>query len=130
MILSKRSVAQLAGVHLNLKAVVLRAADVTLQDFIVSEGLRSVEQQKKNMAAGVSKTMNSRHLPSKDGLARAVDLWAVVGGKVTWDMAAYRRIAAAMQQAATELNVTVEWGGAWKKLVDGPHFQLPWNTYP
>jgi peptidoglycan L-alanyl-D-glutamate endopeptidase CwlK len=129
MILSKWSMTKLRGVHADLAKVVLRAAEITLQNFVVGEGSRSLAQQKKNVAAGVSKTMNSRHLPSKDGLARAVDLIAVVDGKVSWDMAAYRRIAAAMQQAAAELNLTVEWGGAWKTLVDGPHFQLPWSTH-
>ncbi|HFJ9590632.1 TPA: M15 family metallopeptidase [Escherichia coli] len=28
------------------------------------------------------------------------------------------------KQAATELGTAIEWGGDWKTLKDGPHFQL------
>ncbi|HCB7677349.1 TPA: M15 family metallopeptidase, partial [Escherichia coli] len=26
--------------------------------------------------------------------------------------------------------IPVEWGGDWKTLKDGPHFQLPHGAYP
>ncbi|EIT3942437.1 M15 family metallopeptidase, partial [Escherichia coli] len=40
------------------------------------------------------------------------------------------KIAAAFRQASQELNIPVEWGGDWKTLKDGPHFQLPHGAYP
>lgn len=44
--------------------------------------------------------------------------------------AVYEKIAAAFRQASRELNIPVEWGGDWKTLKDGPHFQLPHGAYP
>ena len=40
------------------------------------------------------------------------------------------KIADAMKQAATELEVDMDWGGDWKSFPDGPHYQLAWGTYP
>ena len=36
----------------------------------------------------------------------------------------YEKIAEAFKEAALELDVKILWGGQWKKLRDGPHFQL------
>jgi peptidoglycan L-alanyl-D-glutamate endopeptidase CwlK len=99
--------------------------------FRVGETTRSVEQQRKNIAKGVSWTMRSRHLAAKDGLARAVDLLCLVDGKVTWAWPPYRGLAKMVMQAAKECNVPLEWGGTWSsrvdgplsKQADGPHFQ-------
>ena len=35
-----------------------------------------------------------------------------------------------MKACAADLGVPLEWGGDWKTLKDGPHFQLPrgWRT--
>ncbi|EEN5912996.1 M15 family peptidase, partial [Salmonella enterica] len=48
----------------------------------------------------------------------------------SWDWSLYEQIAAAFKQASASLGVPVEWGGDWKTLKDGAHFQLPWATYP
>ncbi len=49
--------------------------------------LRSIEEQRENIARGVSWTMHSKHLPQEpDGKARAIDLVPVrVGGELDWD---------------------------------------------
>ncbi len=39
-------------------------------------------------------------------------------------------IARAMKAAAQAEHVTVEWGGDWRTLKDGPHYQLPFALYP
>ena len=88
------------------------------------EGLRTVSKQKQLVAAGASKTMNSRHITG-----HAVDLAVLVGGKVRWDWPLYRKLAVFVKQAAKELNVPIEWGGDWKSFKDGPHWQLPWKDY-
>lgn len=99
--------------------------------FVITCTLRSVEDQKKMIAAGASKTMRSRHLPGKtNGLAHAVDLAATIGGAIKWDRPLYAKLAATMKAAAKAEKVTIEWGGDWKTFKDGPHFQLPWATYP
>jgi peptidoglycan L-alanyl-D-glutamate endopeptidase CwlK len=35
-----------------------------------------------------------------------------------------------MKTAAAAEGVPVEWGGDWRSFFDGPHFQLPWASYP
>lgn len=124
MILNARSEKALQGVHPHLVAIVRRAAEITEIDFIVTEGLRTKARQKQLVAAGASKTMNSRHLTG-----HAVDLAAVVGGKVRWDWPLYPKLAVAMKRASAEMGRPIEWGGDWKSM-DGPHFQLPWKAYP
>lgn len=123
--LSARSLKNLEGVHPDLVAVVKRAIEVTGVDFMVTEGLRTQSRQARLVAAGASQTMNSRHLTG-----HAVDVAALVAGKVRWDWPLYHRIADAMKAAAKELNIPLEWGGDWKKFPDGPHFQLPRKQYP
>jgi peptidoglycan L-alanyl-D-glutamate endopeptidase CwlK len=119
--LSKRSLDRLLGVQPDLVRVVKRAIEITPVDFVVLEGLRTKERQAQLVASGASKTLNSRHLTG-----HAVDLGAWVG-EVRWDWPLYHKIAAAMQRAATELGVDIEWGGDWKSFPDGPHFQIPWS---
>nr|WP_281959196.1 M15 family metallopeptidase [Enterobacter mori] len=116
---SQRSENNLKGVKPQLVAVVRRALELSSVDFGITEGLRTQERQKKLYAEGKSQTMNSRHLTGE-----AVDVVAYVGGTVSWEFQLYRKIADAFKQAAQELNTSVEWGGEWKTLVDGPHFQL------
>jgi peptidoglycan LD-endopeptidase CwlK len=125
MTLNDRSIKALQGVHLDLVRVVYKAAEISEVDFIVTEGLRTVERQKKLVAAGASKTMHSRHIHGF-----AVDLAAVVDGDVRWDWPLYRRLAEAMKEAAYIEGVPLEWGGDWLSFKDGPHFQLPSSRYP
>jgi len=68
--------------------------------------------------------------PSRHLSGHAVDLAAVVAGKVRWDWPLYDRLAGLMFSAATTEDVPLEWGGRWPKLRDGPHFQLPRKEYP
>ncbi len=123
--LGPRSLKNLIGVHPDLKLVVERAIDITDLDFVVTEGIRTLARQKQLFDAGASKTMRSRHLTG-----HAVDLAAVVGGKVRWDWPLYARLNEVMMEAARDEGVQIEWGGHWKALRDGPHWQLPWSLYP
>ena len=124
-VLGARSLARLKGVHPDLVKVVKRAIKITDTDFTVLEGVRTLAKQREYVAAGASKTMNSRHLTG-----HAVDLGALVNGKVRWDWPLYHKIAKAMKQAAKELGIPLTWGGSWTKFRDGPHFELPWKQYP
>ena len=123
--LGSRSLQRLEGVHPDLVDVVTRAIELTTIDFTVTEGLRTRERQAQLVAAGASKTMNSRHITG-----HAVDLAALLDGEIRWDWPLYRRIADAMKEAAQELGVPIEWGGDWRTFKDGPHFQLPRAQYP
>ena len=129
-VFSDRSKNNLRQVHPDLVRVVLRALQLTEVDFVVTEGARTPKRQEQLVRAGASRTMNSRHIPGEDGYAKAVDLAAIVGGRIRWDWPLYTKLANAMKKAAHELNVPVEWGGDWKSFKDGPHFQLSKRKYP
>ena len=79
---------------------------------------------------GASRTMRSRHLPAPNGYSHAVDVAAMLEGKLRWDWPLYGRIALAMKAAATKEGVPLEWGGDWRSFKDGPHDPLPWATHP
>lgn len=92
---------------------------------MVTEGVRTEARQRALVSAGASRTMNSRHRTG-----HAVDLAAIVGDQVRWDWPLYNKLAAAMKAAAAELKVPIIWGGDWKTLKDGPHFELAREAYP
>ena len=122
---SERSLRNLQGVQPDLVRVVRAALALSPVDFAVIEGLRTIERQKELVAAGASKTMNSRHITG-----HAVDLGAYVDGQVDWSWPLYERIAAAMKLAAKELGVAIVCGADWTKFRDGPHFELDRKAYP
>lgn len=123
--LSRRSRRNLHGVHSDLVLVVARALQLTEVDFMVIEGLRTIERQRELVASGASQTMNSRHLTG-----HAVDIAAWVDGGIRWDWPLYNRMADAMKAAGAIIGVPLEWGGDWTSFRDGPHYQLPWKDYP
>ena len=133
MKLNTASIAKLKGVHPDLVRVVLRCAEDWKDadtGFIVTCGVRTLAEQKVLVAKGASKTLRSRHIPAANGYSHAVDLAATIDGGVRWDWPLYDRLAKAMKAAAKAEKVTVEWGGDWKTFKDGPHYQLPWASYP
>ena len=120
--LGAKSRAELKGVHPDLVRVVERAIHITTQNFAVHDGLRTLEEQRVYVAAGVSQTMNSMHRPQADGFGfgfgHAVYLVAFINGKLRWEWPAIYPIAAAVWQASKELNVPIRWGGPWANLSD------------
>lgn len=120
-VLSKRSIDRLDGVNLNLVNVVKRAIQISKYDFMVVEGVRTLETQKKYVAEGKSKTLDSYHLTG-----HAVDLAPIENGVIDWNnkKGQFDDVYLAMKQAAKELNVDLIWGGNWKSFVDKPHFQI------
>lgn len=129
--LNAASLQKLKKVHPHLAAVVKRAAEISPVPFIVTCGIRTIEEQKRLVAAGASRTMRSRHLPGKNGLSHAVDLAPVLNGKVRWDWPLFHKLNEAMTKAAKDCKVTgLEWGGHWRSFRDGPHWQLSWIRYP
>lgn len=149
--LSKRSLANLNGVHPDLVKVVSTAISVSGVDFSVIEGVRTLARQQQLVASGAAQTLKSRHLTG-----HAVDLAPYVGGTIRWDWPLFPRIAEAVRVAAQEHDVEIVWGAAWewpmsqyqdsekasedyvslrrsqnrKPFVDGPHFELWRERYP
>lgn len=132
--LNERSLKNLEGVHADLRAVVLRAAEFSPIAFAVTEGLRTYERQKKLVAQGASKTMNSRHLTG-----HAVDFVALIDPngdgvfELCWKWHLYQTLNGVMLQATRDIigkSEKIEWGGNWKGFQDGCHWQLAWDFYP
>jgi peptidoglycan L-alanyl-D-glutamate endopeptidase CwlK len=123
--LSRLSRSRLVGVHPDLVRCVERAIQITEIDFMVVEGVRDLRRQKQLVASGASTTMNSRHLTG-----HAVDLCAYVDGRLEWGKEHATKVAMAMQEAAGEFGIDLEWGGNWRAFVDTPHYQLSWASYP
>src|SRR5687768_7912126 len=143
-ILSTASRTKLVGVHADLIRVVERAIATTTQDFMIGEGVRTLERQRELYAQGrtkpgriVTDTMKSRHLTG-----HAVDLWPypkLPNGDIDWNnKQAFFRIGKAMLGASVELGVPIRWGYDWdgdgvlmeRGEYDGPHFELAKRWYP
>lgn len=117
--LSKRSLERLHGVHPKLIQLMKEAIKESPYDFMITCGKRSLSEQKRLVAQGKSQTMNSYHLVGK-----AVDIALIVDGTVNWEFALYRQVANHIKNKAKELGIKITWGGDWKTLKDGPHFQI------
>jgi len=125
MRLTPRSMTQLKKVHPDLQKVFLRASEIGDMEFIITEGMRTLERQKELVASGASKTLNSRHLTG-----HAVDVAIIVGGKARWDWPLYDKLSKDIKKAARELKIPIVWGGDWVKFRDGPHYELDRKVYP
>lgn len=122
-ILGNRSRQNLEGVHPDLVKVVELAITITKEDFTVIEGIRTIERQRKLLAQGFTKTLNSRHLTG-----HAVDICPY---PIDWkDHQRFTIVAQAMKEAAKKLNVPIVWGGDWKNSWDKPHYELDRKVYP
>lgn len=149
--LSERSLKSLEGVDPNLVKIVKRAIELTEQDFVVIEGVRSKEQMMVNYGKGRTVAQLSVHgipasyakpkeskvtwlnnpFSSKHGKGKAVD---IVPYPVDWnDVKKFDAIAKAMFSAAKELGCnSLRWGADWdddgkfreKGETDSPHFEL------
>lgn len=122
-------------------------------DCSIVDGARTVEEQEKNVARGVSKTMRSMHLPQPDpndpknnGLSWAVDapLYPVDYAKVqrgldairradpTMSVLRFYRYAGFVEGVARHMGIALRWGGDWngdtdvsdQTFIDLPHFEL------
>lgn len=135
--LGQQSRARLKGVHPDLVKVVERAIQITAQDFMVLEGVRTPARQKELYAQGRTKpgpkvtwTLTSNHFVNKaTGFGHAVDL---VPFPIDWSHAKLDVVSKAMFAAAKELGVALRWGADWdrdgkpreKGETDSPHFEI------
>jgi len=116
----------MTGIHPDLRLVLDKALEDSPLDFVVIEGLRTVERQKQMVESKASFTMDSRHITG-----HAVDLLPIgPNGKPAFDWPLYNQLGPAVKKAAEELGVELDWGGDWKKFKDGPHFELDRTAYP
>ncbi len=116
---SKRSYNNLSGVHPILIHLAMLALPRSPLDFGITDGRRTIEEQKVLFADGKTTTMNSRHLTG-----HAIDIVVYVDGKVSWELSDYAKVFAVFNEVAEELGILVEWGGNWRTFKDGPHIQI------
>ncbi len=123
--LGSNSIMNMAGIDDRLVDVVELAITLTNIDFGVPEtgGLRTVQDQAQLFTSGKSKADGRTH-KSYHQTGKAVDLFAYVDGKASWDELHLSLCAAAMLQAAAELNIPLKWGGLFRSFTDMPHFEL------
>lgn len=148
----KTSLQRLDTLDRALRLVVVRALQLSTQDFMVLEGVRTLTRQHQLYGKGrtreqlaakginpmfaephlkpVTWTLNSRHLPNALGLSEAVDLAPF---PLSWtNLPAFDAVARAMFAAAEELRTPIRWGADWDgdgnlreaKEHDSPHFEL------
>lgn len=123
-----RSLSILEEVHSDIQRVAHRAIQITPIDFGIPStgGLRTAEVQNELFRNGKSK-LDGYKKKSYHQSGRALDFYAYVDGKASWDELHLAMVATAFLQAASELGVKLEWGGLWRSFKDMPHVQLPKN---
>jgi len=134
--MDNRSEANLKNVHPALVTLVRAVSSFYEKNavggvgFIITCGARTMAEQKRLLAAGATRTLNSRHLIAPNGFSHAVDFAMTVNGKIKWDWPLYSANASVVKMVASKLKQPITWGGDWKNFKDGPHFELPWGKYP
>ena len=123
--LSQNSINNLVGVDGRLIDIADLAIKLTNIDFGIPStgGLRTAEDQAKLFTAGKSKA-DGRTNKSYHQSGKAVDVYAYVDGKASWEKEHLAIIAAAMLQASAQLGYELKWGGLWKSWQDFPHFEI------
>ena len=120
-----RSLSRLQGVHEDLVKVMQKAITNSPHDFAITEGLRTPQRQKELFDKGASRTLMSRHLTG-----HAVDIAIIKDGKAVWDFSLYQEVAGHIKDVAADMGVSLVWGGDWRGLRDGPHYELNRKDYP
>jgi peptidoglycan L-alanyl-D-glutamate endopeptidase CwlK len=111
-------------VHPDLVRVMEKSITNSPHDFSITEGLRTPERQRELVAQGASRTLMSRHLTG-----HAVDIAIIKDGKAVWDFPLYEEVANHIEKVAASEGVAIVWGGRWRGLRDGPHYELDRKVY-
>lgn len=122
---SQRSLDRMNGVHDDLVKVAHYALAISRVDFGIPEhgGLRTEREQLELFRDGLSKADGVKN-KSRHQTGKALDVYAYVNGRASWEPEHLAMVAAAMLQAASKIGVSLEWGGLWSSFQDMPHFQL------
>jgi len=144
--LSEKSKERREGVDPRLIEIDDLAIQLTLIDYghPADAGVRTASRQyelyedKKSKCDGYIKRSN--HQPSDDGYGKALDFYAFVNGKASWELDHLTIVACAYLQAAGLLEYKIKWGGFWQRKTpryingipygwDAPHIELTEDTY-
>lgn len=123
--LSNSSLENRSGVDNRLIEISDMALSLSVFDFGHGRqsGLRTAEEQNQLYIDGKSQRDGySKISYHQTGLA--LDFFAFVDGKASWQKYHLSMVAAAFLQAAAELGYPLKWGGLWKSFKDFPHVEL------
>lgn len=115
----------MVGIDSKLIEIARLALSISWIDFGIpaNGGYRSVRTQREMYEKKVSQcdgvTKKSKHQEGK-----ALDFYAYVDGKASWNIIHLTIVAASLLEAACRLGYEIEWGGHWKNFRDYPHIQL------
>lgn len=118
------------GIHDDLIKISDLAIQITTIDFGhgSSAGLRTAEQQHALYLAGNSKADGYKRLSNHQS-GNALDFYAYINGRASWEREHLAMVAAAHLQAASILGIKLSWGGLWRSKKgfygwDMPHVEL------
>jgi peptidoglycan L-alanyl-D-glutamate endopeptidase CwlK len=122
---SEKSLNRMSGVNWQIIEVAKLALSISSIDFGIPRhgGLRTAEEQQQlfnDKASQLDGTIKKSYHQS----GMALDVFAYVDGKASWDECHLTIIAAAMLEAANRLSVNMRWGGHWANFKDMPHFEV------
>jgi len=123
--LSNSSKQRREGIDPRLIEISDLAIQISVVDFghPADSGKRTAERQNELFVAGKSKCDGYKKL-SRHQSGKALDFYAFVNGKASWDTEHLAMVAAAFLQAASILGYKLKWGGLWKSFKDYPHVEL------
>lgn len=132
---SKRSAERMKGVNTDLIKIFNKAIKISPIDFGIPKhgGIRTVTEQNILFNDGLSKC-DGYNLKSKHQSGNALDFYAFVDGKASWDKVHLAMVASAILTSANELkkrgeiNIDLRWGGTFNSdTFDGwdmPHIEV------
>ena len=120
--LSNTSNKRMNGVDIRLIEIANLAIQITAVDFGIPEdgGLRTANRQAFLYATNKSKADGYNDI-SNHQTGHALDFYAYINGKASWEHEHLAMVAAAFLQAASILGYAVNWGGLWEdhKITNG-----------
>ena len=121
----EKSKARMRGINDQLIEVAELALLISPIDFGIPKhgGLRTAGEQQALFDDGTSQ-LDGSIKKSYHQSGMALDVFAYVDGKASWNEDHLTIIAAAMLEAANRLSVSLRWGGHWKGFIDMPHFEV------
>lgn len=133
---SKSSITRLKSCSPDIERIAMAAISIASNrkmhcpDFGISAGLRTVAEQQALYAKG--RTSKGSIVTNCDGVntksvhqsGDAIDFYAYVDGKANYEPGNIALIATCFFEAASNLGIDVDWGGSFRSISDGAHFEI------
>jgi len=113
---SQRSNQRMEGINVSLLLIAHEALKIL-------GGFRTAQEQRQLFDDGKTKADGLINLSNHQS-GNALDFYAWVDGKPSWEKEHLAQVACAFFQVASKLDEKIEWGGLWHSIVDMPHIQL------